>query len=420
MFVSARRIAAKLGIRRPLVCYQGALVADPVSGEVLVHRPIEAPLAREILRAMPTEHARHSNLYIDDELYVWEENEATRRYSQVSGVEMHIVGPLADWIERPTTKIVTVGLPDEMDVLRDELQPRFGSRAFIAKSLPYFLEFAAPGVSKASGLALLADLLGFSPSRRSRSATPRTTARCSTGPGCGLAVANAERPAQGRGRRRDPVGARRRRRAAARGARRRTRLGCEGMLDIRLLRTETERVREALARREADGLLDEVLALDERRRALQTQVDALRAERNAAAQAIGEAKRAGRDAAAEMAAAAELRDRLAVLEEQLREVDAAFETAMLALPNLPHPSAADGMLEEDAQLHEHVQPAQARVRLGAPRPPRPRGRHDRHRARRARSRDPASPTCSATSCACTSPRSSTRSTSSSARASRRS
>jgi seryl-tRNA synthetase len=124
------------------------------------------------------------------------------------------------------------------------------------------------------------------------------------------------------------------------------------MLDIRLLRTETERVREALARREADGLLDEVLALDERRRALQTQVDALRAERNAAAQAIGEAKRAGRDAAAEMAAAAELRDRLAVLEEQLREVDAAFETAMLALPNLPHPSAADGMLEEDAQLHD--------------------------------------------------------------------
>ena len=124
------------------------------------------------------------------------------------------------------------------------------------------------------------------------------------------------------------------------------------MLDIRLLRTDTERVREALARREADGLLDEVLALDERRRALQTQVDALRAERNAAAQAIGEAKRAGRDAAAEMAAAAELRDRLAVLEEQLREVDTAFETAMLALPNLPHPTAADGMLEEDAQLHD--------------------------------------------------------------------
>jgi HAD superfamily hydrolase (TIGR01484 family) len=146
MFVSARRIAEKLGIRRPLVCYQGALVADPVSGEVLVHRPIEAALAREILRAMPVEHARRSNLYIDDELYVWEENAATLRYSQVAGVELHIVGPLADWIERPTTKIVTVGAPEAMDALRDELQPLFSSRAFVAKSLPYFLEFAAPGV----------------------------------------------------------------------------------------------------------------------------------------------------------------------------------------------------------------------------------------------------------------------------------
>ncbi len=124
------------------------------------------------------------------------------------------------------------------------------------------------------------------------------------------------------------------------------------MLDIRLIRSETERVRAALARRQADGLLDDVLALDERRRALQTEVDELRAERNTAAQAIGEAKRAGRDAAAEIAAAADLRDRLAALETTLREADAAFETAMLDLPNLPHSSAADGMAEDDATVHD--------------------------------------------------------------------
>ena len=124
------------------------------------------------------------------------------------------------------------------------------------------------------------------------------------------------------------------------------------MLDIRVIRSDTERVRTALARRQADGLLDEVLALDERRRALQTEVDELRAERNTAAQAIGEAKRAGRDAAAEIGAAGELRDRLTELEGSLRDADASFETAMLALPNLPDESAADGMLEEDATLHE--------------------------------------------------------------------
>jgi seryl-tRNA synthetase len=123
------------------------------------------------------------------------------------------------------------------------------------------------------------------------------------------------------------------------------------VLDIRLLRSDTDRVRAALARRQAGGLLDDVLALDERRRALQTEVDNLRAERNSAAQAIGEAKKAGRDAAGEIAAAGELRDRLSARETALRELDARFESAMLALPNIPHESAADGMLEEDAQEH---------------------------------------------------------------------
>jgi seryl-tRNA synthetase len=123
------------------------------------------------------------------------------------------------------------------------------------------------------------------------------------------------------------------------------------VLDIRLLRSDTDRVRAALARRQAGGLLDDVLALDERRRALQTEVDNLRAERNSAAQAIGEAKKAGRDAAAEIAAAGELRDRLSARETALRELDGRFESAMLALPNIPDESAADGMLEEDAQEH---------------------------------------------------------------------
>ena len=84
------------------------------------------------------------------------------------------------------------------------------------------------------------------------------------------------------------------------------------MLDIRVIRSDTEGVRAALARREADGLLDEVLGLDERRRALQTEVDELRAERNTrrAGHRRGQARRAATPPR-EIAAAAELRDRLA-------------------------------------------------------------------------------------------------------------
>ena len=192
MFVSARRVAGRLGIRRPIVCYQGAMVADPTDGSILVHRPIEAPLAREILSAMPEEHARRSNLYVDDELYVWEENEATVRYSQVAGVPMHVVGDTTKWLERPTTKIVTVGTPETMDVLRDAMQPLFGSRAFVAKSLPYFLEFSAPGVSKASGLALVADLLGFTAEQAIAVGDAENDREMLEWASLGVAVANAD------------------------------------------------------------------------------------------------------------------------------------------------------------------------------------------------------------------------------------
>ena len=51
--------------------------------------------------------------------------------------------------------------PEELDALRPTLVARFGDRLFIAKSLPHFLELASPAISKGSGLAFVAEHLGF-------------------------------------------------------------------------------------------------------------------------------------------------------------------------------------------------------------------------------------------------------------------
>jgi Cof subfamily protein (haloacid dehalogenase superfamily) len=160
MFQSARRIAAELDVHGPIICYQGGLVADSDSGEVLLHRPLEVDLAREILHALG-QHARTTNAYVDDELYVTEANAEAIRYAEIAGVAMHVVGELSTWLPRPTTKLVTVGSESWLDPLRDAMQERFGHRAFVAKSLPIFLEFAAPDVSKSAALAFLGERLGF-------------------------------------------------------------------------------------------------------------------------------------------------------------------------------------------------------------------------------------------------------------------
>jgi seryl-tRNA synthetase len=119
------------------------------------------------------------------------------------------------------------------------------------------------------------------------------------------------------------------------------------VLDLRLIRSDPDAVRGALARRQADGPLDELLALDEQRRALQAEADELRAERNRASQAIGEAKRAGRDAIAEQGSAAALGERIDEVSARLLSSAAQVDEVLLRLPNLPHESAADGMTEED-------------------------------------------------------------------------
>ena len=135
MFRSAQRIADLLGVTAPLVCYQGALVRDPCSGETLVHRPIGLALAREILAELG-DWAASTNVYVDDELYVSNDNEPARLYAELAGVPLHVVGDLASWLAVPTTKIVTVGEPVLMMELAARMAAIFGQRAFVATSLP--------------------------------------------------------------------------------------------------------------------------------------------------------------------------------------------------------------------------------------------------------------------------------------------
>ncbi len=144
----------------PVVCYQGAAVVDPRSGEFLLHVPIPLADARDAMDAV-LDAGFHLNAYVDDELYVAEINAEAKRYSEFQHIPVNAVGDLRAWLASPPTKLVAVGDPEELDALEAELKPRFAGRLFISKSLPYFLEFAHPDVSKGSGLAFVAERLGF-------------------------------------------------------------------------------------------------------------------------------------------------------------------------------------------------------------------------------------------------------------------
>ncbi len=164
MFQSVRPYAVAAGITDPVVCYQGAVVADPVTGEFLRHVPMPEAEAREVIGIVEAT-GRTILVYVDDELYVAHETPETDAYSGFQHLEVNVVGELLAWLPKAPTKLVVVGDPHELDALEVEMKAHFGDRLYISKSLPHFLEFASPAVHKGAGLDFAAARLGFGPRR---------------------------------------------------------------------------------------------------------------------------------------------------------------------------------------------------------------------------------------------------------------
>ena len=112
------------------------------------------------------------------------------------------------------------------------------------------------------------------------------------------------------------------------------------MIDVRRLRTEPDYRAGIERKRVAPGLIDEVLAADEARRAALGEVEELRARQNAASKEIGRA--APDERPAKIAAAASLKDELAKREPLLAEAEARFTELVIRVPNPAHPSVPDG------------------------------------------------------------------------------
>jgi hypothetical protein len=160
MFQAVRPYALEAGLDDPVVCYQGAVVAEPVSGRWLRHIPIPLELARKTIAAV-NEEGFGLNCYVDDELYVAEVTPEARRYADFQHLQLHAVGDLLEWLQEPPTKLVVIDDPVVLDGLKQRMLARFDGRLYISKSLPYFLEFASPDVTKAAGLDFLSEHLGF-------------------------------------------------------------------------------------------------------------------------------------------------------------------------------------------------------------------------------------------------------------------
>jgi seryl-tRNA synthetase len=121
------------------------------------------------------------------------------------------------------------------------------------------------------------------------------------------------------------------------------------MHDLKYIRENPDAFDAGLKRRGADPVAAHIIALDERRRSVLTELQEGQARRNEASKAIGAAMGKGDHTAADAlkAEVGALKDRLPQLEEQERAYGTELDALLAALPNLPFDDVPDGIDEKD-------------------------------------------------------------------------
>ncbi|MGQ9676735.1 MAG: Cof-type HAD-IIB family hydrolase [Chloroflexota bacterium] len=152
--------AQQLGLVTPLISHHGALIKDPATGHELYHQGVPLPIVREIVLL-----ARNRDLpvaaYVQDTVYVDRLKPEWPVYSWLVKIGAQDVGDLTAFLDREPTRVAIVTEAPKTKQLVLELRDYFGDRLHVTSGHPLLAEMSHPDVSKARGLARLAEHLGI-------------------------------------------------------------------------------------------------------------------------------------------------------------------------------------------------------------------------------------------------------------------
>ncbi|MCG1011584.1 serine--tRNA ligase [Tepidanaerobacter sp. GT38] len=119
------------------------------------------------------------------------------------------------------------------------------------------------------------------------------------------------------------------------------------MLDIKYIRQNPEKVKEALENRGATADLDKFLKLDEERRNLLFEVEKLKSQRNQESEEIARKKKMGEPADEQIARMKEVSQKIKEMDERISQTEAELQNLLLTIPNIPDDSVPIGKCDRD-------------------------------------------------------------------------
>jgi len=146
-----------LGLTTPMINYNGALVHEPDTGRIILHRPLEAKLARaiatiarEIYPPVLVSAEVLDNWYTDQAGEDWEGE--TARLAELS----YTVAPMSQWLNQPITRLHLLGPKDWLTKIRLAIKAKLPGQASMAWSETMMLQVMNPSAGKRAALRTVA------------------------------------------------------------------------------------------------------------------------------------------------------------------------------------------------------------------------------------------------------------------------
>lgn len=173
-----RAAAAPLAITTPVVTTQGAVIGDPLSGQMLLEDRISSEAAQR-LAAWADENDRLCALFVNDDqghthIVQSQETGDSAHYDHIMGTPRRVVRPLLPLLKAHALDGIPMHEPVKFMIVSDahtepdlvqQLQSLFGPAVTVARTHPQLVEVTPPGVDKATGVTRLCAHLGVDPGR---------------------------------------------------------------------------------------------------------------------------------------------------------------------------------------------------------------------------------------------------------------
>jgi len=180
-----------LGLDTPMINYNGALVHEPDTGRIILHRPMEAKIARKIAAMARKMHPKV--LVSGEVLDKWYTDRFEDTWLTETGRAFRpdVIAPLNEWLKQPITKLLLLGRKEWLVDIRQAVRAELPRRTATAQTEDCLLQLMHPSVGKAAALRTVAAELDIPRERVMAIGDNANDAGMLRWAGIGVAMANA-------------------------------------------------------------------------------------------------------------------------------------------------------------------------------------------------------------------------------------